>query len=220
MPKLAERKTKKEITLADLNRQLYESRKEWDRQVAAERKAITELRAELEKQLMATRAELEKKAAESRAELEKSNRELNKKMGDLGITLGDITEFSFNPDVVMQKFCDMGYELESAARDVIFKNEKNERLAEVDILLQNGKDVIFVEIKTKAKKKDIDELIERIRIFHTSFFTEKRIVGAIAGSVIPESVKNYALNQGIYVIEQTGETIKIEPQTNKFKPQK
>ncbi|GHV83038.1 hypothetical protein AGMMS50212_03780 [Spirochaetia bacterium] len=205
MPKLAENRNKHEVTLADLYRYLeedrkrsHESAKEWDRQIAAERKARAELQSELEK----------------------SNKELNKKMGDLGITLGEITEFSFNPDVVMQKFCDMGYELESAARDVIFKNEKNERAAEVDILLQNGTDVIFVEIKTKAKKKDIDELIERIKTFHNRFFTEKKIIGAIAGSVIPESVKNYALNQGVYVIEQTGETIKIETQNNKFKPKK
>ncbi|GHV84231.1 hypothetical protein AGMMS50212_15710 [Spirochaetia bacterium] len=54
----------------------------------------------------------------------------------------------------------------------------------------------------------------------TRFFTEKKIIGAIADSVITESVKNYALNQGIYVIEQTGETIKIETQNNKFKPKK
>jgi hypothetical protein len=35
----------------------------------------------------------------------------------------------------------------------------------------------------------------------------------VAGAIFPESVKSYALRKGFYVIEQTGDTMKIvEPE--------
>jgi hypothetical protein len=49
-------------------------------------------------------------------------------------------------------------------------------------------------------------------------FHDKKIIGAVAGAVIPGNVKAYALKHGLYVIEQTGDTIRIETQDNKFKP--
>jgi hypothetical protein len=35
-------------------------------------------------------------------------------------------------------------------------------------------------------------------------------MGAVAGAVIPEGAKPFALKHGFYVIEQTGDTVKID----------
>jgi hypothetical protein len=45
-------------------------------------------------------------------------------------------------------------------------------------------------------------------------------LGAVAGAIVSDNVKAYALKKGLYVIEQTGETIKIETLGNTFTPAK
>ena len=37
----------------------------------------------------------------------------------------------------------------------------------------------------------------------------RKIQGAVAGAIINDSVRNYAHKTGFYVIEQTGDTVKI-----------
>ena len=245
----AQTMTQTDVTLADLYRYLAEDRKAiaesakvWEKEMAEERKAREESVKEWERQMAEERKireeerkarEEERKANEESAkvrakEREKAwaeqkalNKELNKKFSDLGITMGDVTEYTFNPDIVMQQFNELDYKLGVSARNYKIKDANKQIIAEIDIFLQNGDSVIFVEIKTKLQEKHIDEHVELIKnVRQRNIFQGKKIIGAAAGAVIPDNVKAYALKQGIYVIEQTGDTIRIETQDNKFKPQK
>jgi hypothetical protein len=84
---------------------------------------------------------------------------------------------------------------------------------EVDILLENGTHSIAVEVKAKPKDLDIDEHIERLeflRRYKDKFRDPRKLLGAIAGAIMSDSVRNYALKAGLYVIEQTGDTVKID----------
>jgi hypothetical protein len=47
---------------------------------------------------------------------------------------------------------------------------------------------------------------------------ELKYQGAIAGAIMSESVRNYILKHGMYVIEQTGDTVQINVPEG-FKPQ-
>jgi hypothetical protein len=76
----------------------------------------------------------------------------------------------------------------------------------VDILLQDGDTVILVEIETKLTKAHIDKHVQRIqKVRATKRFEGKALIGAVAGAVVSGETKTYALQQGIYVLEQTGE---------------
>ena len=44
-----------------------------------------------------------------------------------------------------------------------------------------------------------------------------RTLGAVAGVVVPLKVKNYALENGLYLIEPAGENLNITPPNNKPK---
>jgi hypothetical protein len=44
------------------------------------------------------------------------------------------------------------------------------------------------------------------------------LYGAIAGAVFNEDVKSYALKNGFYVIEQTGDTMSITPPEGVYTP--
>jgi len=40
---------------------------------------------------------------------------------------------------------------------------------------------------------------------------KRKFLGAVAGVVVTEEVKNYALNQGLFLIEPSGENFNITP---------
>jgi hypothetical protein len=46
---------------------------------------------------------------------------------------------------------------------------------------------------------------------------KRKFLGAIAGAILPKEVCNYTLKKGFYVIEQTGDTVKIDVPDG-FKP--
>ncbi len=198
------------VTLDDLYRYLAEERKtreettkEWNENIAKERKAREE-----------AAKEWNEKMAESR-------KEWDKKMGDLGNRLGDVVEYTFVPDAVMRKFAELGYEIETAARDYTITGADRHSIAEVDILLQDGDTVILVEIKTKLTKAHIDEHVQRMqKVRETKRFEGKALIGAAAGAVVSGETKAYALQQGMYVLEQTGEAIQIMPRDRSFVPRK
>jgi hypothetical protein len=200
---MAAEQTAEKVTLDDLYRYLAE-----------ERKAREETTKERD-------AEMAKSRKEWDAEMAESRKEWNEKMGDLGNRLGDVVEYTFVPDAVMRKFAELGYEIETAARDYTITGADRHSIAEVDILLQDGDTVILVEIKTKLTKAHIDEHVQRMqKVRATKRFEGKALIGAAAGAVVSGETKAYALQQGMYVLEQTGEAIQIMPRDRSFVPRK
>jgi hypothetical protein len=92
---------------------------------------------------------------------------------------------------------------------------------EVDALLENGDKVMAVEIKTKPNTQDIDEHVERMEKLrrYADLHGDKRVyLGAVAGVVFSESEKNYAMKNGFYVIEPSGDTFSIIEPEGKYRP--
>jgi hypothetical protein len=177
---MATEQAAEKATLDDLYRYLAEERKtreettkEWNENIAKEWKAR-----------------------------EEAAKEWDKKMGDLSNRLGDVVEYTFVPDAVMQKFAELGYEIETAARDYTITGADRHSIAEVDILLQDEDTVILVEIKTKLTKAHIDEHVQRMqKVRDTKRFEGKALIGAAAGAVVSGETKAYTLQQGMYVLE-------------------
>jgi hypothetical protein len=70
-----------------------------------------------------------------------------------------------------------------------------------------------VEVKIKPDEKDVAEHIlrlEYLRSYKDKEGDKREIRGAIAGAIMPEGVRREALRAGMYVIEQSGDTVKIE----------
>jgi hypothetical protein len=45
----------------------------------------------------------------------------------------------------------------------------------------------------------------------------RKLLGSVAGAIVRADLRSYALEQGFYVIEQSGDTVKIDPPEG-FKP--
>jgi predicted AAA+ superfamily ATPase len=140
-------------------------------------------------------------------------KELQKSMGYLSNRFGELAEHLVIPNIV-QKFNALQYQFDDIAKERKFYNPETGRVAaEFDILLENDAYSIGVEVKTKPSEKDVAEHIKRLEFLRSH--KDKRgdhreILGAIAGAIMPEAVRQAALGAGLYVIEQSGDTVRIE----------
>jgi hypothetical protein len=78
---------------------------------------------------------------------------------------------------------------------------------------QKTERVIAVEVKSKPLEKDIDEHVGRTEVLRGSADKrhDQRILrGAIAGAIMSKAVRDYVLKTGLYVIEQSGDSVSID----------
>ncbi|MDR2471195.1 MAG: hypothetical protein LBD09_03680 [Treponema sp.] len=73
---------------------------------------------------------------------------------------------------------------------------------------------MVVEVKVHLKPEDIDDhkkRMEKIRAYADLHNDKRAFFGAMAATIMKRDVKLHALRQGFYVIEPTGESVKITP---------
>ncbi|MCL2809092.1 MAG: hypothetical protein FWD24_03370 [Treponema sp.] len=120
----------------------------------------------------------------------------------------------------MDKFQELGFDFKEASNKVKVRNKKNDIRFEIDIFLQNGDVAMLVEIKTDLTISDINKhiiRIEKMRIYADSRGDKRRFLGAVAGVVVNDAEREYALNQGFFLIEPNGEDFYITSPYNKPK---
>ena len=160
--------------------------------------------------LMETREQI-KETDRKMKETDRKMKETDRKIGELGNRFGELAEHLVAPSI-MEKFQALGFTFEQKSQDVRITDSTGQFLAEIDILLENGEVVIAVEVKSKPLEKDIDSHIERMEILRRRADLRKdarKFRGAIAGAIMKDEIRNYAHKAGFYVIEQTGDTVKI-----------
>ncbi|MDR0452735.1 MAG: hypothetical protein LBH15_06800 [Treponema sp.] len=145
-------------------------------------------------------------------------KETDRKLGELTNRFGDMVEHMVVPNL-LAKFKALGFTFEVATRDYKIADEKNGIFAEADVFLQNGDKVMIVEIKATPSTKDVDEHTERmekLRKYADLHGDSRKYLGAVAGVVTSDSVKNYALKRGFFVIVPSGDTFNIIKPEGKY----
>jgi hypothetical protein len=149
--------------------------------------------------------------ARRQEETDRQMKETDKRLGRLTNRFGEVVEYMIMPGLV-EKFQELGYDFEKATRDLQIIDRKHDIILEVDAFLENGDKAMAVEIKSKPDTRDVNEHIERMGKLrrYADLKNDRRIyLGALAGVVINESVKTYALKSGFYMIEPSGDTFNI-----------
>ena len=142
---------------------------------------------------------------------EKRQAELNRQLSDLGSRFGEMVEYMVVPNL-MEKFGELGFEFTRAYQRDVLKDENKNFITEVDITLVDGDKVMLVEVKSKPTTQDIKEHLKRmkkVRAYVDKRDDKRKYYGAIAGMVINDNERKYALKSGFYVIEPSGETFSI-----------
>ena len=161
---------------------------------------------------------------ETIAASEKERKEYDKRFWDMDNRFGEVVENLLAPTMI-DRFIDLGLVFQTASTNFKVKDHKNKIYFEIDVFLQNCDTAMLVEIKTNLRISYIKEHIsrlEKMRAFadlhnDSKQWGQRAFLGAVAGIVVPLKVKNYALENGLYLIEPSGENLSITPPHNKPK---
>ncbi|MCL2067462.1 MAG: DUF3782 domain-containing protein [Treponema sp.] len=152
-----------------------------------------------------------KETREQMRETDRRMKETDRQISRLGNRFGELAEHLVAPNI-KEKFRALGFSFEQMSQNIVITNGSRQYLAEIDIMLENGDTVMVVEVKAKPQQKDIVEHVERLEVLRQRADARndtRKFQGAVAGAIMSDSVRNYAHKTGFYVIEQTGDTVKI-----------
>jgi hypothetical protein len=145
-------------------------------------------------------------------QLKEMSARTDKQLGKLGNRFGELVEHLVTPNIV-EKFRALDYTFTKAGLDVEFFDQNGNALTEVAVWLENGEFVMAVEIKSNLREQDADRHIQRMKILRGYLAgrdDNRKLTGAVAGAVVNTTAKRYAFEKGFYVIEQSGDTLKIK----------
>ena len=204
--------------LKETAREMRENAREAREMLEKEQKAREKEREMREKEREAREKAREKErekdreeARERQKEIERQMKDTDTRLGKLGNRFGEMVEYMVMP-CLLEKFRELGFVFSKAYPHATIEDEKNNIITEIDITLENGDKVMIVEVKSKLTTDDITDHVERMKKirFHADLHNDKRIfLGAIAGIVMSKSEKIFALKNGFYVVEPSGETFAI-----------
>jgi hypothetical protein len=132
-------------------------------------------------------------------------------VGDLGNKFGEDAEHTLIPGLP-EKFRQIKLDFGSMSRNKKINDREHNIRAEVDAFLENGRQMMAVEVKAKLQMGDVDNHIkrmEKLRAYADLHGDRRDLYGALAATVVNERERNYALENGFFVIEPSGEDVTV-----------
>ncbi|MEO5346238.1 MAG: hypothetical protein H7834_07665 [Magnetococcus sp. YQC-9] len=207
------------ITLSDVwrafletDRRMQEMREESERKVRESRaetdRALREMFAETNRQMQETDRQIQEVSKQIK-ETDRKMKETDRKLDRLGGRLGEFVEGLVAP-ACKALFTQWGIPIHQVSRRVE-ADLPGGRHIEIDLFAVNSDAVVLVEVKSKLSNDDVREHLERLEQFKVFFprYADARVLGAVAAMVIEENVRRYAMGQGLFVIEQSGDTLRM-----------
>ena len=185
--------------------------RETDRMFQETDRKFQEDRAQMKEAAQEVR-ELQKEAAREIRELAERQKKTDRQIGNLTNRFGELAEHLVAPSI-HKRFNELGHSFSEVMPGGCKILENNKTKTEIDLLLQNGETIMAIEVKAKVVVKDVEHHIKRLEILSDSRRKKndnRKIHGAIAGAIFGRTEKEATLEAGFYVIEQSGDTMKIE----------
>jgi hypothetical protein len=138
-------------------------------------------------------------------------RETQEKYGLIAYAMGEWLEEDFQKEVSKQ-FKSIGY-IFTERGNKTFENPDFTKYAEVDNWLENSDCVMAIEVESIATGKNIEEHIERmqkIAIRLKEKGDSREVLASVAAMGFKQGVEEFAKQNGMFVITQSGENLIIE----------
>lgn len=207
-----------------------EQMKETDRKLAETDRILKESKLETDRVLKESRMETDRKIAENDRILEESQKKYDQIIADAwalhGQTEKKIQELKSQLSHLDNNWGRFLEELCAPAALELFKqqginitqryqgpthqeSEDGLHEMEVDVILCNTTEAVAVEVKNTLRKDDIDRFRSQMAYFKEIFhpFRSYKVYAAIAAVNLDRGLSKYALRQGFYVIECSGEGV-------------
>jgi hypothetical protein len=110
-----------------------------------------------------------------------------------------------------EKFEAFGYEFTGDCQNLIFRDGE-QTFAAANIFLESSDYAMSVKVGRNLSEEDIDDHLDRIgkiRLHMDRRGDKRRLVGAVAGAIVPDNVRQYAQKKGLYVVVQSGDSIEV-----------
>ena len=96
------------------------------------------------------------------------------------------------------------------------KAPRGNQTREIDVFAVNHDVGVVIEVKSRLTQDHVRKFLETLETFKTVFteYANHRIYGALAAIEIDGDVDKYAENQGLFIIEQSGDSVYISSDRN------
>ncbi|MBF0176078.1 MAG: DUF3782 domain-containing protein [Magnetococcales bacterium] len=201
---------------AETDRIMREMNAESDRIIRENSLAMREMNAETDRKMQET----DRKMQETDRKMQETDRKIKQvtqQIGQLGGRLGEFVEGLVKPACIAM-FRERGIPVDEVYSRVI-RELGDQRVVEIDLLVADTVAAIPIEVKSHLKVEDVRHHLDRLDQFKSLFprYASCQIYGAVAGIVIAAEADQFAMNQGLFVIVQSGETVKLANKPD-FKP--
>jgi hypothetical protein len=143
-------------------------------------------------------------------ETQKAVKDTQRNIGGLNNTVGSLVERIMTP-ALPRKFKQFGFTF-GRITTVKWAYGEGNVYTEIDGLLENGDQAMVVEVKTTLRREDIDDHLKRmkkVRTYADDHGDKRKFLGAMAAMITDKATKEYALSRGFFVIEPSGEDVKV-----------
>jgi len=207
-----------ELSRAEFNQKLEQSRaereqrlKEFDKKLEQSRAERKQSLKEFNQKLKKSREDFDKSLKKSREEHDKIIKNLSQQIGGMANSNGEYAEEFFYNTLKYKRKNLFGEKFESIVKgNKVTINQGYED--EYDILLVNGRAVCVVEVKYKADSGDLpQQVLRKAQTFRMNFpqHKDKKVYLALAGMSINPLTEKACSENGIAIIKQRGDSIVI-----------
>ncbi|MEI6430525.1 MAG: DUF3782 domain-containing protein, partial [Pseudanabaena sp. ELA607] len=129
----------------------------------------------------------------------------NKQVGGLTSRWGEFVENLIKP-AAARLFQEKGIEVHLTALRVTGQDDKGS--IEIDILVENTTEIVAIEVKSHLEVRDVKRFLQTLERFKQAFPKRKndKLYGAVAGIKIDERVNEYAIQEGLFLIQPAGDS--------------
>jgi DNA segregation ATPase FtsK/SpoIIIE-like protein len=191
-------------------REAEQQRKAAEQEIERQKEAEKRKKEDEERDRIAERQMQEIRDAHK--ETERVIKALGEQMGGLHRSFGEMAEHLVAPGIV-DRFNEIGFHIMRTTHGMKILGEKKKVRTEVDLLMENGDYIIAVEVKARFGGKDIDEhrkQLEIVREDANRMGDHRKILGGMAVAILNEDEKKAIIDAGFYLIEQSGDTMKMD----------
>ncbi|MBF0138701.1 MAG: DUF3782 domain-containing protein [Magnetococcales bacterium] len=188
-----------------------ERRAELDRKFQETDRKIQETGQQI-KEVSVQMRETDRQMQETDRQMQETDRkikEVSTQIGRLGGRLGEFVEGLVAP-ACETLFAERGTPIHIVSPHVKAKLDGGRHM-EIDLLVVNTDTVSLVEVKSKLTVEDVQDHMKQMEEFKEFFpeYANKKAIGAVAGMVVDESVIHFAIKRGLFVMVQSGDSVRI-----------
>lgn len=172
---------------------------------------IFDLFRESERQRQEQQQITEREMAELRKTVDRTSQQIeqtNKQIGGITSRWGEFVENLVRP-VAVKLFRAKGIEVRFTALRVESQDEQGS--IEIDVLAENTNEVVAIEVKSHLDVRDVKRFLATLECFKKALpkYKSYKLYGAIAGIKVNERADTYAVQEGLFLIKLSGDTVAI-----------